>query len=421
LGAPVGADRASPALLEIDGLSEAVYVGRQAIFDTRRRVRGYELLYRSSVENEATIGDGLEATRRVVSAAMLDFGLEHLVSDGLAFVNVTREFLLAGLHLALPATRVVLEVLEHEVADRGLIELLASVRAEGYQLALDDYVPGSDHRRLIASVDIVKVDLLGTPRGDLARLVDDVRSEGVVVLAEKVESAADLRTVSELGIELLQGFFFQRPEVLAGRRATLGQLPAVRLLASVDRADASSEELEAILASEPGLAFRLLRLVNSAALSPPRPVTSLRDALVLLGRQKIKNLALVAMVQGVGDKTTELATVAMVRAKMCELLADPGDGPAAFLVGVLSVLDAVFDTPVAGLVEQLALSAEVRAAVVDRRGPLGGLLDLAVTYERGEDPAGARPGLTTARTRDAYVAAVRWADETMRALGGRAG
>jgi EAL and modified HD-GYP domain-containing signal transduction protein len=402
-----------------DGLPSDVYVGRQAIFDSRRQVMGYELLYRRGTDNWASIDDPVAATTAVVSAAILGFGLDHLVSDGLAFVNVTRDFLAAGLYRLLPAPRVVLEILEHEVVNDELMALLGGVRAEGYRLALDDYVPGSAARRLVGLAEIVKVDLMATPPGAMPGLVADLRTQGAVVLAEKVETPADLRLVTEMGIEFVQGFFFQRPEVLAGRTVSIGQLPAVRLLGSVDRLDVSTTELEAIIACEPGLAYRLLRLANSPAVGVPRPVTSLRDALLLLGRRTVKNLALVAMIHGVEGKTSELAGTAIVRAKMCEQLATsvaPASAPAAFMVGLLSVLDALFDAPIASLVDQLSISDEIAMALVDHSGQLGELLDVAIAYERCAPPSVDRPDLPAETKLDAYATAVSWADSTMTQL-----
>ena len=261
-----------------------------------RRVMGYELLYRRSAENWAPVDDPVAAISTVVSPAMLGFGLDHLVSNGLAFVNVTRDFLASGLHRV---------------------------------------------------------------------------------------------------------------------------LPAVRLLASIERPDVSGAEMEAIIACEPGLAYRLLRLANSSSVGIPRPVTSLRDALVLLGRRTIKNLALVAMIYGVEGKTSELATTAMVRAKMCEQLAiqvAPASAAAAFLVGLLSVLDAVFDAPIAGLVGQLSLSEEISAALIDHQGQLGELLEVTVDSERGGRSSLSNRDLTIEVTLDAYVTAVPWADQTMAEL-----
>ena len=217
----------------------------------------------------------------------------------------------------------------------------------------------------------------------------------------------------------MQGIFFQRPEVLAGRKVSIGQLPAVRLLASADDPDISPADLETIIACDPALTARLLRLANSPAAGTRRPVASLREALVLLGRLMIKNLAMIAMIHGVEDKTSELATTAIVRAKMCERLAGsvvPESAPSAFFVGLLSVLDAVFDSPAAELVSQLALSDDITTALLDRAGSLGALLDVAVAYERASptrlDPHRLSP--TTAL--EAYAAAVTWADNAMRSL-----
>jgi EAL and modified HD-GYP domain-containing signal transduction protein len=140
---------------------------------------------------------------------------------------------------------------------------------------------------------------------------------------------------------------------------------------------------------------------------------------MLLGRQTVKNLALVAMIHGVEGKTSELAGTAIVRAKMCEELAArvaPTSAPAAFLVGLLSVLDALFDAPIAGLVDQLALSDEIAAALVDHAGPLGELLDVAIAYEHGAPPAVAPADLPAETRLDAYVTAVSWADTTMTQL-----
>jgi EAL and modified HD-GYP domain-containing signal transduction protein len=400
------------------GLRDRVFIGRQAVLDAQCRVIGYELLYRARDEGHAALTDAVDPTRTVVSAAMVEFGLEHIVRDGVAFVNVSREFLATGLYRTLPAERVVLEVLEHEVVDDHLVDLLTGVRAEGYRVALDDYIPGSAQQRLLGVADTVKIDILATPKARLAGLVEELRSRRVTVLAEKVETYADLDVVRGLGVDLVQGFFFHRPEVLAERRVSIGQLPAARLLATIDDPDAPIGEVEKIIACDPGLTHRLLRLAGSPA-GTARPVATLRSALMLLGRQTIKNLALVAMIHGVEGKTTELATTALVRAKSCERLAArlaPSHTAPAFLVGLLSVLDAVFDAPLAALVERLPLTEEVAAAIVAREGVLGSLLDAAVAYERADPVLFHRGGIDAIVLLECFSGAVAWADLTMQSL-----
>ena len=402
----------------MSGAGDEVYIGRQAVLDGSGQVKGYELLYRQGTDNRAVVHDAVGATRAVVSAAVIDFGLEHLVRDGWAFVNVTRDFLATGIHRALPADRVVLEVLEDEPADAQLTDLLREARADGYRIALDDYTPESHQRPLLPLADIVKVDLPSTPRDRLQGVVADLRAHGAAVLAEKVETLDDLDAVRRVGVDLVQGYYFQRPEVVAGRKVRIAQLPAVRLLAAAADPDVAIDELETIVACDPALAHRLLRLAGSAA-GAGRPVATLRSALVLLGRRAVNNLAMVAMVHGVEGKTSELATTGMVRAKMCEHLAAgaaPSAGPEAFLAGLVSVLDAVFDAPLAGLLDQLRVPDELAAAVVDHDGALGAVLETAIAYERADLTALGASGADVTAAVDAYGKAVLWADDTMRNL-----
>jgi EAL and modified HD-GYP domain-containing signal transduction protein len=327
------------------------------------------------------------------------------------------------MHRALPADRVVLEVLEDEPVDTELSELLREARADGYRIALDDYTPDSHQRPLLPLADIVKIDLPSTPRARLQGLVADLRAEGAAVLAEKVETVDDLDVVRRVGVDLVQGFYFQRPEVVSGRKVRIGQLPAVRLLAAAADPDVALDELETIIACDPALAHRLLRLAGSAA-GAGRPVATLRSALVLLGRRAINNLAMVAMVHGVEGKTSELATTGMVRAKMCEHLAEgaaPSAGAEAFLAGLVSVLDAVFDAPLAGLLDQLRVPDELAAAVVDHDGALGAVLETAIAYERADLTTLGAAGPDVSTAVDAYGKAVLWADDTMRNLTSVAG
>ncbi len=192
----------------------------------------------------------------------------------------------------------------------------------------------------------------------------------------------------------------------------------MRLLSAAADPDVPIGELESIIACDPALAHRLLRLAGSAA-GAGRAVATMHGALVLLGRQTVSQLAMVAMVHGVEGKPSELATTGMVRAKMCEHLAagaTPSAGPEAFLAGLVSVLDAVFDTPLAGLVDQLRVPDELAAAVVDHDGTLGALLETAIAYERADLGALGAAGTDVGAAFDAYGKAVVWADDTMRNL-----
>ena len=106
-----------------------VAVARQPILDRAEQVRGYELLYRRT--GAAALGpEG--ATSNVIVRALADIGLDALVGDLKAWVNVTRAFLLEVRPLPLPPGRTVIELLEGQAVDAELREVLAELRATGF-------------------------------------------------------------------------------------------------------------------------------------------------------------------------------------------------------------------------------------------------------------------------------------------------
>jgi EAL and modified HD-GYP domain-containing signal transduction protein len=103
-----------------------VVLARQPIFDANLKLQAFELLYRAVGEDGRPV-DGGRATATVLVAALADVGLQRLVGERRAFLNVDREFLLAFRPLPLPADRVVLELVEDQQVDEDLIAVLAEL------------------------------------------------------------------------------------------------------------------------------------------------------------------------------------------------------------------------------------------------------------------------------------------------------
>lgn len=394
-------------------VSERIFLGRQPIFDRVRNVIGYELLYRDGFANFANFQDADEATRQVASNALVEMGIDQLTSGGLAFINVTRSFLLEGLYRALPSHRVVLELLEDEQVDELLLDKLKELQKEGYRFALDDFSLNSLHDELIERSAIVKIDLPLCPPKELSGLVDRLKARGALLLAEKVETPEDFAICHALGFDLFQGYFFTRPQVLSSHRITSNRLSVLQLLAELSSPSSDVEHLGEIINQDIGLTYRTLRLANSGFFSLPKQVQDIREALVMLGINAVNNLAVLIAFTTIDDKPNELTTLALVRAKMSEKLAEQLnlDCRAAFTVGMLSVLDALLDSPMATVVEQLPLTPDIRAALVHKKGPLGVLLDAVVGYERGEPEKADQLEVPSELTARSYVQSVVWAED----------
>ena len=116
--------------------SSNIFIGRQPIFDRDLRLFAYELLYRNSDENRATVNDQNLSTSEVIINLITDFGFDKVTGNSTAFINLSKDFLTGKKPLPLPNNRVVLEVLEDTVVDIELIEGLKKLSRKGFAIYL---------------------------------------------------------------------------------------------------------------------------------------------------------------------------------------------------------------------------------------------------------------------------------------------
>jgi EAL and modified HD-GYP domain-containing signal transduction protein len=221
----------------------------------------------------------------------------------------------------------------------------------------------------------------------LRGLVERLRAVAprVTLLAEKVESVEMYQLCRELGFDLFQGYFFARPEVLRRSARPTSSQGALVLMMAVQNPDITIDELADIATGDPTLAYRLLTLVNSSSIGLGRVVESVRHAIVLLGIEHVRHLAILLTMASNARTNPELITLAVTRAHMARSLSsDVQEGNSAFTMGLLSVIDVVFQTPMAELVDDLPLAVDVRDALLHRHGPLGMLLEVVLAYEQAD-------------------------------------
>ncbi len=389
----------------------SVFAGRQAIFDPKGEVFGYELLYRSSEANQAIFADETTATHALLRTVMLDVGLDGLVGGRPAFINVPKAFLEQDLHHAIPRDRVVLEVRDNDPYGADLHVLMAMARRDGYRFALDGFDGTDGQAELLQLVDYVKVDLTKAPLHESLAFGKLLRDRGSTVIAQKVETLEQRDACIDL-FNYMQGYFFQRPVVVQTTELATGRLATLQLLAEYSRPDATLEDFEAVINRDPNLTYRVLQLANSGYAGLPRRVDSLREALVFLGIRNVKNLALMASLNRVEDKPAELIASALVRAKTCEHFAivAGAKGAAGFTTGLLSLIDVLTGIPLDEAVTELHLTDDVRDAILYRTGPLGPALRTAIACERASIEDLEQSDVEIDVASDAFRAAVRWAD-----------
>lgn len=389
------------------------FLARQPILDRGLDTVGYELLYRNSRSNQASFADGNHATANLLINTFAEAGINQIVGANQAYINVTREYIVNEISLPLHPRDVVLEVLEDVEADEEVLAGLGRLVGEGFTIAMDDFVLHQGNAALLPYAGIVKIDVLALDPSTIAQQVKQLARYDVKLLAEKVETQRHFDFCRELGFDYFQGYFFARPTIIQGKQLPPNQVTLLQLLAKLQSPDCELEEVEEIIAHDVGISYKLLKIINSSYYGLGKKVDSIQHALVVLGLNVVKQWTTILCLSTVQGKPDELINLSLIRAKMCERLAELfacRQGP-AFTVGLFSLLDALLDQPQEKLVSHLPLAEEVSQALVARSGELGKLLSNVIVYEHGDWAALEGAASQRAYLGEAYLEAVAWASE----------
>ena len=396
-----------------------IYVARQPIFDIKKCIFGYELLFRADMANFFPEIEGDSATSKLLSNSFFNIGIEKIAGSNLAFINFTQELLLKQLPLMFSQDRLVVEILEDVQPERDVIEACQEIALNGYIIVLDDFFYKPSLEPLIEVADIIKIDVRATPLEEVGDLVKNMTERGVDLLAEKVETHDEFNKAREMGFRYFQGFFFSKPEVLRGKEISTPQMQLLEIMAEVNKEDFEFNRLEKMIVRDASISYKLMRLINSAYFKRAKEISSIRQAIVMIGEVGIRRfLSLISMAGLAANKPDELIKVSLVRAKFCELLGNhPGSSAETselFTLGLFSLIDAIMDDSMENLMSQIPLSSNIKEVFISRTGDLSGYLSLVESYERGDweeiDEATNIMGIDHDDLPRQYMESLSWAD-----------
>ncbi|WP_395341668.1 EAL and HDOD domain-containing protein [Ningiella sp. W23] len=365
----------------------AFFAARQPILDLNKVLYGYELLFRNSMENAFPNVDEEKATSKMIEGLYLDLGLDRIASDKLAFINFTKASILEGHPALLPNQEIVVEVLESVEPTDQVYTCLKQMRDRSYTLALDDFVHSTPWERFYPLISIIKIDCLAISEIELDAVVQiPKRHPHIQLLAEKVENIEEFEKYKALGFTLFQGYFFSKPEVIKSVSLSSSQTLLNSLLSEISKPEPNFNEIVKLFELDPGLSFKLLRYTQSPYFQRNKKIENIRQAVVMLGKRELERFITLLFAATFGEnKPNELIRLSLQRAKFCEIFADKtphkGKLSSAFLVGMLSLLDAMLDANLASVISQLPLSAEIKIALVREQGWLADCIALSKQFE----------------------------------------
>jgi EAL and modified HD-GYP domain-containing signal transduction protein len=401
------------------------FIARQPIFTRSLSVYGYELFFRSGLENTFRASDPDQASAKVIADSSLLFDLETLTGGKRAFINTTREILLQEYVHLLPAKLAVVEILESVTPESEVLEACRALKTAGYTLVLDDFVDVDASRPFAELADIIKIDLLASSEEEQQSVMRRLGRPSLRFLAEKVETQEALEAARQKDYSFFQGYFFCKPLIVARKDIPAYKLNYFQILKQIQEPELDFGHLEAIVKREMSLSYRFLRYINSAHFGWRGRIDSIKRALVLLGEAEVKRwLSLSVLANIAEDKPRELMVQAVIRGRICESLASlSGFGRRSqelFLMGLFSLLDAVLGRPLPELLEELPVAGDVKQALTGERNRLRRVLECVTAYERGDWAALAEQaetvGVDGAAESRVYTDALEWSNRTFKPL-----
>lgn len=385
------------------------FVARQPVFTADEKVFGYELLFRDGVEDYFREKDADAASRKTLDSS-LQMGLQNLCEGKRAFVNCSREVLLKDYITLLPSPLTVVEVLESVPPDDLVKAALERLKRAGYMIALDDFTFDDPRTPLVDFADILKVDMQQTTPEQRATLVQRYGPWRCRMLIEKVETREQFTESQKAGFIYFQGFFFRKPELMKAKEVPENRINYLRLLQAISKPEIEVRELEELIKHEASICYRLLRYLNSAAMGVRNEVHSIRHAITMLGEREVRRwIRLIATLTVGESKPSELVNTAMTRARFCELMADrvPHGESDLFLMGLLSMIDAILEMPMVSILENVPVDHETKAVLLGGASKLRPIYQLMLARECG-DWQGAAVQSEALGLNESDVAATYW-------------
>ena len=367
-----------------------IFVARQPVFTAKKKIFGYELLFRSGLQNAFPDIDGDKATSSVLANTFFSFGLKEILGGKPGLVNFTQELLCQKMPLLFPREHVIIEVLEDVEPDHAVVEALREFKAKGYRIALDDFLYDKKFESMIGLSHMIKFDLMATPLDTLTDLVKELNAKyQLTLLAEKVETHEEFEQAKEMGFGLFQGYFFAKPEVLSKKEISTSGITRLRLINEVGRSQIDLAKIEDLIKKDVSISFKLLKFINSAYFRRLTEINTIKDAIIVLGTDELKKFVNVVALSNINDnKPNELIRSSVIRARMCELvgpmLKSGFSTEELFTLGLFSSMDALMDMPMAHILGQVAFSDAMKDALMGKDQAFKKILFIVKLFEQGK-------------------------------------
>lgn len=371
------------------------FVGRQPIFNRQEDIFAYELLYRNNDENIFPNIDGDQATADVIINGFVNIGIEELANGKPCFINFTEGLLQLRVPTYFQPNDIVVEILEDVLPGPEIIAICKELKQLGYKIALDDFIYRDNNpyfSEYLKYADILKVDVLQTSLEVREKIEFTAKMMNIELLAEKVETRSDYELLRKRGYEYFQGYFFSKPVIVSTPDIPTYFLSYIDLIKNLSMTEPNVDVITELIERDLSLSYKLLKLINSPALRPRNKISSIRQAIVLLGFNELQKWVYVLSIRGTlvgkSEMSDEVIRTSLIRARLCESISylkkNPSTEAGYFMTGMFSLMDSIMGWPMDKIVKSLPLKEEISQALIGYDNQYKQVLDLAIGVEQGK-------------------------------------
>lgn len=382
-----------------------IFIGRQPILDREENVVAYELLYRNSKANRYEGSDHDSATIDVMVHSFTGIGIKEVGDRKKCFINFTENLLLNRVPTYISPEYIVVEILENVNLTQEILNVCKELKSKGYIIALDDVAFKRNLSALLPYIDIIKIDYLAMDRKDIKDMVEEYKNQ-VTFLAEKIESREEYEEAKAMGFEYFQGYFFSKPIILQGKDIAPIPTNYLLLLNKLSSSDPDIDEITSLIQQDLSLSYKLLKVMNSGTFFFKSKVTSIRQAVILLGLFEIKKLIMILMMSSIKitDDQTELLKMSLTRASFFDATASIFElnKNQLYMFGMFSLIDTILNKKMKDIIEDLPITNELAHALLGNNEKYNRALATVKSIEHG-DWNGLQTLCSTLQTSDAEL------------------
>jgi c-di-GMP-related signal transduction protein len=372
-----------------------VFVARQPIYTKSKEIYSYELLYRNDNNNGFPNIDGDVATADVIINSFINIGIDELSNGKPCFINFTKNLLQSKVPTYFKPNQIVVEILETVAVDLSLLDICKELKAQGYKIALDDFVLHLDNPftlKIMEYIDIIKVDYRETTVHMRKAIEEIALKYRIKLLAEKVETLEEYELAVKNGYEYFQGYFFSKPFIISSNDVPDYFQNYLLIINHLSTNDPDLNYITQLIEQDLSLSYKLLKLIHSPAYRPVNKINSIKQAIIRLGFKELKKWLYILAIRGNSTEnsewTNELYVNSLTRAKMCERIAFhkkvKQEAPSYFLTGMFSLMDAIIGVEMEKILNLMPLQNEICDAILGEPNQLREVLDLCISVEKGD-------------------------------------